>query len=68
MKLILPIFLALFIVDAAASQTVPLQFAPIFTDSMVLQQQSEVAVWGEGPRRKKDHPRCFVEKERLDSG
>ena len=35
------------------SQTQPLQFASIFTDSMVLQQQHDVAVWGKGAPGKK---------------
>ena len=41
-------FLLFFIFECAVSQNQPLQFAPIFTDSMVLQQQREVVVWGSG--------------------
>jgi len=38
--------LAILIVECAAAQHQPLQFSSIFTDSMVLQQRHDVAVWG----------------------
>ncbi len=46
-------FLAFLIVKCANAQNQPLQFASIFTDSMVLQQQHDVAVWGKAPAGKK---------------
>ena len=46
-------FLAFLIFECANSQNQPLQFASIFTDSMVLQQQHGVAVWGKGIAGKK---------------
>jgi len=47
------ILLAILIFECANSQTQPLQFASIFSDSMVLQQQHDVAVWGKGTPGKK---------------
>jgi len=46
-------FLAFLIFECADSQNQPLQFASIFADSMVLQQQHDVAVWGKGIAGKK---------------
>ena len=40
--------LTFLIFNGSVSQNRPLQLASIFTDSMVLQQQREVAVWGTG--------------------
>ena len=45
--------LIIFIFESASSQTKLLQFASIFTDSMVLQQQHDVAVWGKSAPGKK---------------
>ncbi|HTR81439.1 MAG TPA: sialate O-acetylesterase [Bacteroidota bacterium] len=41
-------FLILVMAESVISQSQPFQFASVFTDSMVLQQQSKVWVWGEG--------------------
>ena len=46
-------FLIFLIFECANSQNQPLQFASIFTDSMVLQQQHAVAVWGKGTAGRK---------------
>jgi sialate O-acetylesterase len=46
-------FFVFLISECAVSQNQPLQFASIFTDSMVLQQQREVVVWGKGVAGKK---------------
>src|SRR5450759_3003171 len=46
-------FLTIISLNFGLSQTRPLRFASIFTDSMVLQQKSEVAVWGKGSAGKK---------------
>ena len=46
-------FAFLIFFECADAQNQPLQFASIFTDSMVLQQQHEVAVWGKGTSGKK---------------
>ncbi len=46
-------FLSILIFECADSQNQPLQFASIFTDNMVLQQQHDVAVWGKAAPGKK---------------
>ena len=54
MKFLRTIFpILFFVVECAAAQHQPLQFASIFTDSMVLQQQHDVAVWGTAPAGRK---------------
>lgn len=42
------LLLSLFLLIACNKEVRPLQLAPLFTDHMVLQQQSKVAVWGTG--------------------
>lgn len=47
------LFLTIISLNLGLSQVRPLRFASIFTDSMVLQQKSEVVLWGKGPAGKK---------------
>ena len=48
MKSRLILLLAFAVVELGFSQSIPLQFAPIFSDSMVLQQKTAAALWGKG--------------------